>query len=233
MNGSANPCAFGTDRRAGSQPGARSEVLRSLACALALLGAAGGTASGQSAAWTAGGSIVLAPGDQVRVTVWRKPELSGEFLVSADGSLKHPIYQDVKVAGLTIVAAKERIRTFLLKFETAPQISLEPLLQVSVGGEVRQPNLYRLPPETDVAQAVAIAGGPSEFGRLDRVRLVRGGEEVLLDLTRATPAALQMPIASGDRIFVGRRGNFFRDVVGPFASIAGAIGSLAIIVFRL
>lgn len=214
--------------------GCGNEVLRSLAGALVLLGTAGSSAMGQAATpWATADQIVLAPGDQVRVTVWRKPELSGELLVAADGSLKHPIYQDVKVAGLTVSAAKERIREFLLRFEATPQVSLEPLLQVSVGGEVRQPNLYRLPPETDIAQAVAIAGGPSERGRLDRVRVIRGSQDVMLDLTRPTATAARMPIASGDRVFVGRRGgNFFRDVLAPVASFAAALGSVAVLVFR-
>lgn len=178
-------------------------------------------------------SLVLTPGDLVRVNVWRRPELSGEFLVAADSSLKHPLYQEVKVGGLSVAVAKERLRTFLLRFQQVPQLSLEPLLQVTVGGEVQQPNLYRLPPETDVAQAVALAGGPTERGRLDQVRLVRGNRESLLDLTRPVAAALQTPVASGDRIFVGRRDNtnFLRDVLAPLASVVAALGSVAILIF--
>lgn len=213
--------------------GCGNEVLHSLASALVLLGTAGSAAMAQATPWATADQIVLAPGDQVRVTVWRKPELSGELLVAADGSLKHPIYQDVKVAGLTVSAAKERIREFLLRFEATPQVSLEPLLQVSVGGEVRQPGLYRLPPETDIAQAVATAGGPAERGRLDRVRVIRGTQDVTLDLTGPTPTAARMPIASGDRIFVGRRGgNFFRDVLAPFASFTAAVASVAVLIYR-
>jgi hypothetical protein len=32
----------------------------------------------------------LRPGDVVRIDVWQKPELSGEFRVGIDGSLVHP-----------------------------------------------------------------------------------------------------------------------------------------------
>ena len=176
--------------------------------------------------------VLIAPGDYVRVNVWRKPELSGEFLVAADSSIKHPLYQSVKVAGLPVADAQERVRSYLLRYESAPQVSLDPLFQVAVGGEVRSPNLYRLAPETNLAQAVALAGGPTDRGRLDRVDLLRGGRTYTVDLTSADGAAVQTPIQSGDRIFVGRQRDALRDTIAPFASLAAAIGSLAVIIFR-
>ena len=175
----------------------------------------------------AGTSMVLRPGDLVRVSVWRKPELSGDFLVAADSTLKHPLYRDVRVAGLTVSAARARIVDYLKTLENAPQISIEPLFRVSVGGEVRSPNLYALSPETSIAQAVALAGGPSERGRLDQVRLFRAGQETMIDLTKASADALDAPVASGDQIIVSRRSAVFRELVLPslgalsfFASIA-------------
>ncbi|GJG86400.1 hypothetical protein tb265_15810 [Gemmatimonadetes bacterium T265] len=176
--------------------------------------------------------VLIAPGDYVRVTVWRKAELSGEFLVAADSSLKHPLYQDVKVAGLPVAAAQERVRTYLLRYEAAPQISLDPLFQVAVGGDVRTPNLYRLAPETNIAQAVALAGGPDDRGRLDRVSLLRGGRTYLLDLTSADGAAVRMPVQSGDRIFVGRQRDVLRDTIAPLASLGAAIASITVLIIR-
>ena len=106
---------------------------------------------------------VIRAGDLVRVTVWRKPELSGDFLIAADSSLKHPLYREVKVAGLSVAAARERLVAFLKNLENSPQVAIEPLFRVSIFGEVRSPSLYTLSPETNIAQAVAIAGG--EIGR--------------------------------------------------------------------
>lgn len=176
--------------------------------------------------------MLITPGDYVRVTVWRKPELSGEFLVAADSSVKHPLYQEVKVAGLPVGAAQEQLRTFLLRYEASPQISLDPLFQVTVGGEVRSPNLYRLSPETNLGQAVALAGGPTDRGRLDRVRLLRGGRTYPIDLMRADGAGVQMPVQSGDRIFVERRRDQLRDVIGPVASLSAAVVSIALLFRR-
>jgi protein involved in polysaccharide export with SLBB domain len=177
-------------------------------------------------------TLVLRPGDMVRVNVWRKPELSGDFLVAADSTLKHPLYREVKVAGLTVPAARDKIVQYLTALETSPQLSIEPLFRVSVGGEVRNPSLYSLSPETSIAQAVALAGGPTERGRIDRVRLMRGGRETMLDLTQATADALSAPISSGDQILVGRASNKMRDYVLPIFGTLGGLAAIASLIIN-
>lgn len=172
-------------------------------------------------------SLVLRPGDLVRVTVWRKPELSGDFLVAADSTLKHPLYQEIKVAGLTVTAALGKLQEYLRRLEAVPQVAIEPLFRVSVGGEVRAPNLYSLSPETSIAQAVALAGGPTDFGRSDRVRLLRGGREILFDLNAASGESLHTPVASGDQIMISRRRQIVSKVVLPVLQILGASASIA------
>lgn len=162
---------------------------------------------------------VLRPGDAVRITVWRNSELSGEFAVAADSTLRHPLYQDVQVAGLPLPLVRERLRGFLTRYEAKPEFVIEPLYRVAVGGEVRQPNLYALPPETTVVQAVAMAGGATREGSLKRVLLMRQGEEQLLDLTDPGAAFTQTFIRSGDQILVLRRRNFFRDYLVPGSTV--------------
>ena len=43
--------------------------------------------------------VRLAPGDVLRVNVWRRPELSGDFVLASDGTLTHPLFKSVQVAG--------------------------------------------------------------------------------------------------------------------------------------
>jgi polysaccharide biosynthesis/export protein len=177
-------------------------------------------------------SLTLRPGDAVRITVWRKPELSGEFAVAGDGSLTHPLYRALRVTGMPLVAAEGRLRTFLQQFETNPEFVMEPLLHVAVGGEVVRPNLYTLRPETSVADAVALAGGPTDRGRRDRVRLLRAGDEVVLDLTRPRPGVATTPIRSGDQILVDRKRAVFRETIGPIVMVAGAAAAILNVILR-
>jgi len=115
----------------------------------------------------------LAPGDQIRITVWRKPEMSCDCVVAGNGSIVHPLYRDVQVVGVPLSTVEDRLRTFLARYEQNPQFVIQPLVRIVVGGEVRTPNIYAVPPETTIAQAIALAGGLTERGSLRSVRIVR------------------------------------------------------------
>jgi protein involved in polysaccharide export with SLBB domain len=176
--------------------------------------------------------LALRPGDAIRISVWRKPEYSGEFTISYEGAITHPFYQQLRVTGMAVSDVRRVIGDHLARFEAQPLFVVEPLLRVTVGGEVNRPGLYTLTPETSVAQAVAAGGGVGELGRPDRVQLFREGRAMQVDLTKPEPGNAQMPIRSGDQIYVARRSAVFREVVLPVVSIAGAAAAIVNVVMR-
>jgi len=167
-------------------------------------------------------------GDALQITVWRLPELSGEFVVAPDSTLVHPVYQAVKVAGATVPIAKERLRSVLIRYDQDVQLVVEPLFPVTVAGEVRQPNLYRLREGTTFAQAVALAGGPTDLGRLERVRVIRRDSTMVINLGSEYARYESLSVASGDQVFVARRSSFniLRDVLYPLASLTAAVAAV-------
>lgn len=168
----------------------------------------------------------LRPGDALRITVFRNTELSGEFVVALDGSLRHPLYRGVQVAGIPLPSVETQLRAFIRRFVTADSLLvIEPLFRVAVGGDVVRPNVYTLPPETSIAQAVALAGGPTERGRRDRVLLVRDGSQTAVDL-RGARAEGRTLVRSGDEILVERQRSAFRDVIAPAATLLGATAAI-------
>ena len=171
---------------------------------------------------------VLRPGDMLRITVWRHLEMSGDFAVAPDSTLVHPLYQAVKVAGAPLPVVRERLRGLLTTYEQGVEFVIEPLFAVTVAGEVRQPNLYQLPQGTTFAQAIARAGGPTELGRLDKVRVIRRDSTMDIDLGRGYSRYERLPIASGDQVLVGRRSgfNFMRDALYPLASLTAAVAAV-------
>lgn len=181
-----------------------------------------------AAAQAARSDAVLRPGDMLRLSVWRHPELSGDFLVAPDSTVVHPLYQRVQVVGVPLPVVKERLRALLVTYEQGVEFAIEPLFAVTVAGEVRQPNLYRLPQGTTFAQAIAQAGGPTELGRLDRVHLIRRDSAMVIDLARNYSRYERLPIASGDQVLVARRSdsNFLRDVLYPLASLTAAVAAV-------
>lgn len=182
-------------------------------------------ATGPTAPAPQRGALVLRPGDAVRISVWRDSELSGEFQIAPDGTLLHPMYRAVRVAGIPMADVEARLRTFLEGLQTTPQFVVEPLLRVTVGGEVVTPNLYFLRPDVTASQVVALAGGPTERGRRDRVRLFADNRLRLVKVDGSDPAG-DLPIRSGDQFIVEKRGSVFRDVIAPFIGIAGAAAAI-------
>ena len=182
------------------------------------------------AAAQAADSAFLRPGDMVRLAVFRQPELSGEFAVSAEGTLQHPLFSEVRVVGASRAVIRQRLRDALTPYVRDPSFVFDYLYRVAVTGEVRLPNLIALSPETTLGQAIATAGGVTEFGRLDRVRLIREGHEVVVNLQAPDAAVAAMRVRSGDQIRVPRRTSVLRDYLGPFASIVAAAAAVATLV---
>src|SRR5437899_5816087 len=170
----------------------------------------------------------LRPGDVLRINVWRHAELSGDFVVAPDSTLVDPVYQVVKVAGAPLAVVRERLRAVLSTYEQGVPFVLEPLFPVTVAGEVRQPNLYRLPQGTTFSQAIAQVGGPTELGRLDKVRVIRRDGAMVINLGSGYSKYEALPIESGDQVLVARRSSFnvLRDVLYPLTSVTAAVAAI-------
>lgn len=164
----------------------------------------------------------LLPGDQIRITVWRKPEMSCDCTVAGNGTVIHPLYREVAVAGVSLNVVEERLRAYLTRYEQNPQFVIEPLVKIVVGGEVRTPNIYSVPPETTISQAIALAGGTTERGQLHKVKVIRDRQEIRLDITRPDSDTAMLQIRSGDQILVGRRGSSPLELIAPISSTIAA-----------
>jgi len=171
-------------------------------------------------------SAMLRPGDMIRIAVFRQPEFSGDFVIGPEGTIQHPLLAEVNVVGVPRPVVRERLRQALSRYERDPSFVFGYLYRIAVGGEVRLPNLYTLPPETTLGQAVAAGGNVTEFGRLDRVHVLRDGREIVVNLQRPDAATAGMRIHSGDEIRVARRRNILRDIVGPIGAVVGAAAAL-------
>jgi polysaccharide export outer membrane protein len=181
--------------------------------------------------------VTLAPGDSVRVVVWRKPEMSGDFIVGPDGTITHPLYRAVRVGGVPFGTAETNVRTFLARFEQDPQFVVEPLVRVAVSGEVGRPQVFAVRPETSIADAVAQAGGPNQFGKRDRVRVLRtdaGGRqrELYISLLDPESGSATMRVHSGDQIVVDRKRSFFREIFLPALGVLGSAASIYLVIDR-
>ena len=188
------------------------------------------------AASTGREQAVLTPGDSVRISVWRRPEFSGDFVVASDGSVMHPVLRGAKVGGVPLATAESNLRQVLATYDQNPQFVMEPLLRVAVSGEVVRPQIFGARPETTLAEAVARAGGLTPMARRNRVHVIRsapgGQREFLVDLGHPDQGVAASPIRSGDLIVVERNRSVWREVVMPALGVAGSIASIGLLIRR-
>jgi polysaccharide export outer membrane protein len=180
---------------------------------------------------------LLQPGDSIRITVWRKPEMSGDFVITPDGSIAHPLYRTVKVAGTPYATVESNLRRFLSTFETDPQFVFEPLIVIGVTGQVPRPQVFAVRPETPIAVAVARAGGVNTDGNPGKVRVLRTEadgrqRELTVNLNDPERGLGLSPVRSGDQIVVSKKTSFFKDVFLPVISIVGSAASVGLLIER-
>ena len=178
-------------------------------------------------------SLSLAPGDVARITVWRHPELTGDFIVASDGTIIHPLFRTVHVVGISFAQVETVLGKYLTQIDSVPAFTFTPLLRIYVGGEVKQPNSLTVPAGTTVAQAIALAGGPTVDADLPDIRIVRGNKVISLDLTRPDLAVARTTLRSGDQIVVRRARSLLRDVVAPWATLIGGAAAIASVVVQI
>lgn len=113
------------------------------------------------------GEYIIRQGDLVSVRVFGQENMSARSRVRADGKISLPFLNDVTAAGFTPVMLSAQLQTRLKDFINNPvvTISLEEIrpVPVSVLGEVPRPGIYTLDPNAGVLQAVAAAGGFTNF----------------------------------------------------------------------
>jgi polysaccharide export outer membrane protein len=122
----------------------------------------------------------IGPEDVLRISVWENRELTLDLVVRPDGKVSMPLIQDVVAEGQTAMELADTIHERLLFFIKEPQVSVI-VLQVNapkyfVIGNVVKPGTYSLRSDTSILQALALAGGFTQFASPRGIRLIRNSE---------------------------------------------------------
>jgi polysaccharide biosynthesis/export protein len=120
--------------------------------------------------------VILASGDVVKLTFSAAPELNQSQKVRVDGKLSLPLVGEVDAAGKTVGQLQsELIQLYKPQLKTPEvTVSLEgSVTTVTVSGAVAKPSKITFERPTTVFQAIMEAGGPSLYGTLRHVRLIR------------------------------------------------------------
>lgn len=146
----------------------------------------------------------LGNGDDLRVTVFGEPELSGDFQVDGTGEISMPLIGSVQVAGMTLpefqAAVENRLRGGFL---VNPQVSAEVTnyRPYFILGEVNRPDQYQFASGLTVMNAVAAAGGFTYRANRREVFIRSAGENAERKVLLTTTLEVQ----PGDTIRIGER----------------------------
>jgi len=160
-------------------------------------------------------TYVIGVGDNLKITVWKNNELSlGGVPVRSDGMISIPLLDDLQAEGLEPMELKEVITRELSEFITTPDVTVTLLASnsrmISIMGEVKRNARFPLKRDMRVLEAIAQAGGFTNFADRSDVRIVRqmpdGSEaEFRFDYKayiRGNAAGTNIVLQSGDTIIV-------------------------------
>jgi len=148
----------------------------------------------------------LGPQDQVRVTVFNDPRLTGEFRVSDSGTIALPLVGTVQAAGRTTgelqQAVAREMRQKNLFRDPSVAVEVTEYRPIYVLGMVERGGQFPYQPGMTVLTAIAVAGGFNYRAIQDYVSITRIGEDGRPMEYRAPREAIVMP---GDVITVFER----------------------------
>lgn len=139
-------------------------------------------------------NYVIGPEDGLLVSVYGVQEYNGELVVSDEGNINIPNVGQIRVAGLTIEAATEKLKgvmgskvyTYLKTGGSKLTVTLNKIrsIKVTIIGAYL-PGNYTLSSLATVFNALYLAGGPSEFGSFREIELLRNNKIIkVIDLYR-------------------------------------------------
>jgi polysaccharide export outer membrane protein len=151
-------------------------------------------------------AYTLGNGDQLRITVFGQPDLSGQFEVDGTGSISMPLIGQVEALGLTTPQLENRIVEMLEgDYVLNPRVSAEVInyRPYYILGEVNRPGEYPYTSGLTVVNAVAAAGGWTYRAKKNIVYIKSVGspEEPARELTTSTMVQPGDTIRIKDRVF--------------------------------
>ena len=158
-------------------------------------------------------SYILDIGDVLRVQLIGQEDLMESLEIVGDGSINLPEIGKLILVGLTLNEAtalvKSRVNSVFIGTET--YISLERIrdINILVTGNAKNVGVYTLNGNSNILQAITMAGGINEYGSYREINLVRNEKIIetldIYDLLIDGNYSVRKRLRSGDVIFVTPR----------------------------
>jgi len=156
----------------------------------------------------------IGPGDVLQITVWNEPQVSqASIIVLPDGKINLPLVGEIAVAGSTLKEIESQLNTLFKPFITDPDVSVgvkeSNSQKIFVVGAVRKEGAIRLVTPLTILQAIAEAGGLTEFARRSKISVLRnnGTKQITLPfdynaVIRGEKSEQNVLLQTGDTVVV-------------------------------
>jgi polysaccharide export outer membrane protein len=119
----------------------------------------------------------LGPEDVIEVFVWKEPEASTTVTVRSDGRISLPLAGEIEATGKTAAELQQEIAGKVSQYVNQPVVNVMVKQinsrKISVLGEVRRPDVYKMKDRLTVLDAIAMAGGFTDLARPNKVIVLR------------------------------------------------------------
>ena len=138
---------------------------------------------------------VIGPADVLEIAVWQNTLISRTIPVRPDGKISIPVLNDVQAAGLTPMQLQASLIKALAAFIQTPEVSVivreVHSFNVSVLGHVKTPGRYEMTSRVTVLDALAMAGGLTEYADRGGIVILRrdgtATKQILFAYDKLTP----------------------------------------------
>ena len=149
-------------------------------------------------------------GDRVIVRLQGQDSRTDTLTVGSGRSLSVAGIPDLPLEGVLRSELRDRLTEHVAKYIRNPELTVVPLIRVSVLGQVSRPGYYGLPAESPISDAIMVAGGPTADADLGSTVLRRGGRALIPAREMRTLLAQGLTIDAagvlpGDEVVVGQR----------------------------
>lgn len=161
------------------------------------------------------GDYIIGNEDILDISVWKSPELSLSIIVRPDGMISLPLIGEVRADGRTPKELKEEIQERLKEYKQEPIVSIivkeSNSKAIYITGEITRPGKYPLRSETTITQAIALAGGFTQWANKDKIIIIRKspmnpeGNRVMIkysDIVSGTNMKANILLRAGDTVIV-------------------------------
>jgi len=128
--------------------------------------------------------------DVIDVVVWKEPELTRTLTIRPDGKISLPLINDLQAKGKTVGELQDEIKEKLSGYVNDPLVTVMVKelnsFKFSVLGEVKTPGVYKTSQSVSVLDAIAMAGGFTEFAKQNHVIVIRNApnQRIRIDLKK-------------------------------------------------